>query len=256
MLKLQDVLNTVATQYPTEMIEGQIVDIPRIFFNINIALAAVKHKSPNEVSICDLGGGVGLFSSGCAAYGLNRTVLVDDFDDSINHKTGDAILDIHRKLGVEIISRDVVEKGISDITGNFDIITTFDSMEHWHHSPKKLFHEIVEKLNPGGAFVLGVPNCVNMRKRITVPLGIGKWSQMQDWYEVDKFRAHVREPDVSDLKYIANDMGLVDVNIYGRNWLGYYSTNKATRFATKIMDYPLRLTPTLCSDIYMIGKKA
>jgi SAM-dependent methyltransferase len=155
-----------------------------------------------------------------------------------------------------VISRDVVEEGIRDISGNFDIITTFDSMEHWHHSPKRLFREVIEKLNPGGVFILGVPNCVNIRKRITVPLGIGKWSEMQDWYEADKFRGHVREPDVSDLTYIARDMGLTAIKIYGRNWLGYYSANPAIRFATKVMDYPLRLKPSLCSDIYLVGRKS
>jgi len=255
-LNLHDVLRNVANEYPKDMVDGQVRDISRISFNIGVALDAAKHKPHSELEICDLGGGLGLFSIGCAAYGMKRTVLVDDFDDPVNHRVGASILDLHRSLGVEVISCDVVETGILDITGNFDIITTFDSMEHWHHSPKRLFHEVVEKLNPGGAFVLGVPNCVNIRKRITVPLGIGKWSGMQEWYEADKFRGHVREPDVSDLRYIARDMGLVDIKIYGRNWLGYYSASQAIRFATKIMDYPLRLKPSLCSDIYMIGRKA
>ena len=208
------------------------------------------------MEICDLCGGIGLFSVGCSAYGMKRTVLIDDFNDSVNHRVGDSILDIHKGHGVEVFSRDVVEKGILDIAGNFDIITTFDSMEHWHHSPKNLFHEVMEKLKSGGVFVLGVPNCVNIRKRISVPLGIGKWSGMQDWYEVDKFRGHVREPDVSDLKYIARDMELIDVTIFGRNWLGYFSTNQAIRLITKVIDYPLRLKPSLCSDIYLVGKKA
>ena len=255
-MNLYDALISVATQYPKDMVDGQVRDIARISFNISVALDAAKRKQHSELEICDLGGGIGLFSVGCAAYGMKRTVLVDDFDDSINHKVGTSILDLHRRLGVEVISRDVVEKGICDIDGNFDIITTFDSMEHWHHSPKRLFHEVIGKLNQGGVFVLGVPNCVNMRKRITVPLGIGKWSGMQDWYEADKFRGHVREPDVSDLIYIARDMGLIDIKIYGRNWLGYYSANPAIRFATKIMDYPLRLRPSLCSDIYLVGRKA
>lgn len=78
---------------------------------------------------------------------------------------------------------------------------------------------------------------------------------MQDWYEPEVFRGHVREPDVCDLKYIARDMGLVDVRIIGRNWLGYYSERAAIRIATKLMDYPLRLKPSLCSDLYMTGKK-
>jgi 2-polyprenyl-3-methyl-5-hydroxy-6-metoxy-1,4-benzoquinol methylase len=253
---LFEILRKVANQYPKDMIDAQIRDISRIAFNIRIALEWVRPKSTNEVELCDLGGGIGLFSVGCAAYGLKRTVLIDDFNDSVNHQVGASIFDLHRSLGVEVISRDVVASGVRDIKGSFDVITTFDSMEHWHHSPKRLFHEVVEKLKSGGVFMLGVPNSVNVRKRITVPLGIGKWSGMEDWYEANVFRGHVREPDVSDLKYIANDMGLVEIKIYGRNWLGYYSENPAIRFAAKILDHPLRLKPSLCSDIYLVGRKA
>jgi 2-polyprenyl-3-methyl-5-hydroxy-6-metoxy-1,4-benzoquinol methylase len=254
-LNLHDILRNAANQYPKDLIDLQILDIPRIVFNMRISMEAVQFKPHSELEICDLGGGIGLFSVGCAAYGVKRIVLVDDLDDSVNHRFGNSILGLHKKLGVEVISRDVVEKGIRDISGKFDIITTFDSMEHWHHSPKRLFHDVAEKLNKGGIFVLGVPNCVNMRKRVTVPLGIGKWSGLQDWYEVAKFRGHVREPDVDDLKYIALDMGLIDLKIYGRNWLGYYSESPVVRIATKILDYPLRLKPSLCSDIYIIGRK-
>lgn len=255
-LHLQNTLIEVANKYPQDLLDNQIRDIPRILFNISLALDSGKSKPHGELEICDLGGGVGLFSVGCAAYGMKRTVLVDDFDDSVNHRIGESILELHKSYGVEVFSRDVIEQGIADIPGKFDIITTFDSMEHWHNSPKTLFHQVFEKLKTGGMFVLGVPNCVNMRKRISIPLGIGKWSGMQEWYEADKFRGHVREPDISDLNYIAHDMGLTDIRIYGRNWLGYFSQNKVIRLSTKIMDYPLRLKPSLCSDIYMIGKKS
>lgn len=253
---LFDVLRNVANKYPKDMVDGQVRDIPRISFNIGMPLDAVKPKSHTELEICDLGGGVGLFSAGCAAYGMKRVVLIDDFDDSINHRGGDSLLNLHRSLGVEIIARDVVDKGIHDIEGMFDIITTFDSMEHWHNSPKRLFHQVVQKLKPGGILVIGVPNCVNLRKRLTVPFGAGKWSGMHDWYEMDKFRGHVREPDVSDLLYMAHDLGLVDPKIFGRNWLGYYSTSPFVRLVTKIVDRPLRLMPSLCADIYLVARKA
>lgn len=253
--KLVEALRGVAHQYPKEMVLGQLKDIGRISFNIGIVLDTTKPKTHSDLDVCDLGGGVGLFSVGCAAYGFKRTVLVDDFNDSINRKTGDSIFSLHRQLGVEVISSDVVKNGMKGVDGTFDAITTFDSMEHWHHSPKKLFHEAFDRLKPGGVFVLGVPNCVNMRKRITVPLGVGKWSQMQDWYEVETFRAHVREPDIDDLKYIARDMGLREIKVFGRNWLGYYSANRAIRLATIVTDYPLRVKPSLCSDIYVVGRK-
>jgi hypothetical protein len=95
-----------------------------------------------------------------------------------------------------------------------------------------------------------------MRKRITVPLGIGKWSSIQEWYEANKFRGHVREPDVSDLEYIANDIGLTEVKIYGRNWLGYHHKNAIIRFVTSVTDFFLQLRPSLCSDIYLVGRKS
>ncbi len=78
---------------------------------------------------------------------------------------------------------------------------------------------------------------------------------MGDWYEAERFRGHVREPDVGDLRHIAEDMGLRDVRILGRNWLGYRSPNAMIRTATGLFDYPLRLAPTLCSDIYMVGER-
>src|SRR4029077_7288148 len=180
---LLDVLTRVANQYPEDLVEEQLRDIPRIAFNIRIGVEAAKPRHHRELEICDLGGGIGLFSAGCAAYGMKRSVLIDDFDDSVNHRVGGSILDLHTSLGVEVIARDVVDKGIADIEGSFDIITTFESMEHWHHSPRRLFRQAVNKLKPGGVFVLSVPNCVNLRKRITIPIGWGKWSAMHEWYD-------------------------------------------------------------------------
>ena len=251
-----DILRSVASQYPKDLVAGQVRDIPRIAFHMGLVLDGAQHKPPSDLVLCDLGGGIGLFSVGCAAYGIKRTVLVDDFDDQVNYLTGSSILDLHRSLGVEVFARDVVKCGICDIAGTFDVITSFDSMEHWHNSPKRLFHEVVKKLNPGGLFVLGVPNCVNMRKRITVPFGIGKWSRFEEWYDEDKFRGHVREPDVSDLLHIATDMGLTDIKIHGRNWLGNQSENRMIRLGTSFADLFLRLRPSFCSDIYLVGRKS
>lgn len=253
--KIAATLRAAANKYPPPLVDEQVKDIPRVGFNISLVLDSVREKSLNEVEICDLGGGVGLFSAGCAALGLKRTVLVDDFQDPVNQRIGDSILGLHRGCGVEVISRDVVADGIDDIAGAFDVVSTFDSMEHWHHSPKRLFHAVEAKLKPGGSFIVGVPNCVNLRKRISVPLGRGKWSGMRDWYESEVFRGHVREPDVDDLRYIARDLNLADVKIYGRNWMGYSSGNPLIRLATKIIDYPLRIKPSLCSDIYLKGVK-
>ena len=254
-MHIKNKLNEIANKYPKALIKEQILDIERTNFHINLAINSFKSKLTSDLSICDLGGGVGIFSVGCAGNEFKRTVLIDDFKDPINLKLSNECLELHKEYGVEIYSRNIVEKKFWDIEGTFDIITSFDSMEHWHNSPKKLFHEVMEKLNYGGVFILGVPNCKNLRKRISIPMGLGKWSSMESWYEEENFRGHVREPDVADLMYIAKDMSLNNVKIVGRNWLGYSNKNAIIRICTKIIEPILNKIPTLCSDIYLIGKK-
>jgi SAM-dependent methyltransferase len=250
MQMVEGILEGVARSYPSKLIDDQLGDIPRIAFNIRLAL---NGADPRAISICDIGGGVGLFSTGCAALGMNA-LLIDDFADPINRRVGDSVFVVHKKYGVRILSRNVITDGLADISERFDVVTTFDSMEHWHHSPKRLFRQVGDQLlKPGGRFVLSVPNSVNVRKRLSVPLGIGKWSSMEDWYEEPEFRGHVREPDVADLRYIAIDMGLKDVQILGRNWLGYGSRSGFVGLGTWIADRPLRMFPSLCADLYMTG---
>lgn len=249
-MSIETTLEAVARLYPAHMVAGQLLDVHRIAFNIRLALNGAE---PRGLSICDIGGGVGLYSLGCAALGM-RSMLIDDFGDQVNIREGDAALAVHRKYGVTVLARDVVAKGVADIGEPFDIVTIFDSMEHWHHSPKRLFAEVREKLlKPGGRFVLGVPNCVNLRKRITVPLGYGKWTSMEDWYEQPVFRSHVREPDVDDLRYIARDMRLKKTKILGRNWLAYVNSRRTIRVIAPVADAVLRPFPGLCSDIYLVG---
>src|SRR3984893_2518179 len=186
---IRTALSDVVRAYPPEMRAVQTRDIPRIAFNIHLS---VGDGSPTGCSICDIGGGVGLFAPGCAALGM-KSLLIDDFADPINKLLGNAPFMAHNKFGVQVLSRDVIREGIGDIDEKFDVVTTFDSMEHWHHSPKSLFSQVRNSLlRPGGRFVLGVPNCVNLRKRVSVPFGIGKWSQMEEWYEQAVFRSHVR----------------------------------------------------------------
>jgi hypothetical protein len=88
-----------------------------------------------------------------------------------------------------------------------------------------------------------------------VPFGYGKWSQMNHWYQAEFFRGHVREPDVDDLHYIARDMGLIEVEILGRNWAGYMNDRRVIRIGTALIDSLLRLRPSLCSDIYLVARK-
>jgi SAM-dependent methyltransferase len=251
LIPQEALLRDVANAYPAALIPGQIRDIPRIAFNIRLIVARLGC----DVSVCDLGGGIGLFSVGCAASGM-RTTLVDDFNDAVNHEFANVTDIVHRRFAVKVLNTDVVASPPDFPAGSLDVVTSFDSIEHWHNSPKPLLRRALSWLRPGGLMIIGVPNCVNLRKRLTVPFGAGKWSSMADWYEQAPFRGHVREPDVDDLKYIARDLKLENTQIIGRNWLGYVHRSALVRRLTPLVDMPLRAFPALCADLYLIGTKA
>jgi 2-polyprenyl-3-methyl-5-hydroxy-6-metoxy-1,4-benzoquinol methylase len=245
-------LTRIVDAYPPSL-QGQRGEIARFAFNV----ALVRSLVPAGGSVCDIGGGWGTFSLGCAAVGL-QSVLIDDFGDHGFGQRSDveAMRRIYDEHGVDVRSHDVLAPDFTLGESVFDAITSFDSMEHWHRSPRRLFRTLLRALKPGGVFVLATPNCVNLRKRITVPLGRGKWSAMSDWYEQDQFRGHVREPDLEDLLYIANDIGLSDVKVIGRNWSGYATGSPLLRALMPAIDRVLRARPTLCSDLYLIGRRA
>ncbi len=263
---VHDMLRDLAHRFPEALIESQLEDLDRIAFQIDL----VERRAGLDVRLCDIGSGVGLFPAACARLGM-RVTMMDDFQhpfaedgnaeifadapDSVNYEQAEAALELHQSLGVDVQRKDPLVEKFGFPSESLDVVTSFDSMEHWHRSPKRLFRSIMDALVPGGLLILGVPNAVNLRKRITVPFGYGKWSHMAHWYETERFRGHVREPDVDDLRYIARDLDLTEVEILGHNWAGHLSRNKWIRRATALVDRPLRLRPSLCSDLYLIGRK-
>jgi len=249
-INAREALRPIIRQFPAEIREGQMTQLDRFAFDIGLVQ---KHSQPGA-RVCDIGGGWGAFALGCAAVGF-KAVLMDDFRD--RGFQDEAVMGPMRELyashGVEVVSRDVVANQLDFPPRSLDVITIFDSLEHWHNSPKRLLACIPPALKAGGLFILATPNCVNLRKRITVPLGRGKWTAMQDWYEQETFRGHVREPDVDDLRYIAADMGLKNYDIIGRNWAGHMAASPLVRRLTPFADHILRLRPSLCSDLYLLA---
>ena len=214
----------------------------------------IKFASGQGSKFLDIGAGFSPLPIICALHGMKVTV-VDDFLDPVHQEVGLDVLSVHKKYGVEVMHEDVFSLDLPFGENQLDGVVILDSMEHWHRSPKRLFHRLYNMLKRGGLFLIGVPNCVNARKRITVPFGRGKWSSMSDWYENEIFRGHVREPDVHDLRYMADDLRFREYRIVGKNWIGYRSRNMLIRIVTPFVDKALQLNPALCSDIYLVAKK-
>ena len=195
-----------------------------------------------------------MFSVGCAALGMDA-VLVDDFEDAVNLQHGGGPLALHAKYGVTVVKRNVARILSTSLR---HLSTRSPPSTRWSTGttrPSGYSMTWPGLCGRGACSFWASPTASTCANASAVPLGIGSWSLMQDWYEEKTFRGHVREPDVTDLRYIARDMALEGVRIVGRNWLGYISRFPLVRLLTPAIDRPLQLFPSLCADLYLLGRK-
>jgi len=244
--QLLESVASLVSRYPAALQRGQWLDVPRVTFQ----LEQIQRRG---LSLADLGAGIGLFTLACARLGL-ETHLIDDLRDPINSRYSIEEMGLHGDLGIHVVKASVQTWGEFFDDESLEIVTCFDSLEHWHHSPRRPFEEAYRVLKPGGSFFISAPNAVNLRKRITVPLGVSNWSQFDDWFYPDEFRAHVREPVLGDLTRLVTELGFEINTVWGRNWMGYCG-GRLKRIITKAVDLPLRAIPTLCSDLYVMATK-
>ena len=240
------------------------LDFDRIYYYLELLADADLLRE--GVRLLDLGGGLSIFAPLISKYGVKVTI-VDDFGGGggvrIEARSEDIkILQIFREeLGIGIIEMNFLEQEIPFPAGSFDVVTCFHSLEHWHHSPKRLFQDLSRLLRSRGFIVLVTPNAVNIRKRVFVLLGHTNFPAVTEWYNEAVFRGHVREPVMSDLCRILewNDMSVVSAS--GRNFIGRRSRALSLlpapllRSIASGADRVLQFFPTLCSDIHVVGQK-
>lgn len=217
--------------------------------------------------LVDLGAGLSIFGPLCRAHGMKVT-LVDDFGGGGGVERNQPGHELpllgafERDLGLSVVRENFLENPLPLPDRQVDVVTCFHSLEHWHHSPKRLFREIVRILKPGGLLVLVTPNAVNLRKRVYVLCGKNNFPLLREWYEVGDpiYRGHVREPVIRDLQQLMEWNGLRIEATYGRNFIGrdsktlYFLPKRLVRGMAIFSDRLIRCVPSLCSDIHVIGR--
>ena len=217
--------------------------------------------------IVDLGAGIYWFNPLVGAMGPEMN-LVDDYgggggvDNSNRGPAEDLLRRYREEYRFPMFEQDILKSPLPFEDSSVDAVTCFHCLEHWHSSPKRLFREITRILKPGGMLFLATPNAANIRKRITVPLGMNNWSPLDEWYEEEPvFRGHVREPILADLKNICERNGMVVEACHGRNFIGRDSQvfGKVPRVirhtVAAVSQKILKFFPTLCSDIHVVARK-
>ena len=218
-------------------------------------VAQVLDLAPVGSTVIDLGAGAAPFMAACQVLGYN-TIVADDYkDEYYADREMASVITTFRELGVTVKEGDIFEPNFADDLPPLDVVTSHDSLEHWHNSPKTLLHTLWARMTDTGVMWIGAPNSANLRKRIAGPLGKAKWSAMADWYEQPVFRGHVREPDVEDLRYIGEDLGARKIRIDGRNWIAHRHRKEAIRRVAPTLDRVLASTPSLCTDLYLYAYK-
>jgi len=230
--------------------------LPVLIEWLDYRVSLVKHGDV----IVDLGGGVNGVNGFLSLQGKNVT-SVDLFDDYYKWSSvKDPVLiqkEYLASLGVNFIHADLVSYNLLDnfAPESVDCVASYHTLEHLHHSPRKLLESAIKVLKPGGTLVIEVPNAANLLKRIKLLLGKTNYPHFPTFYEKEQWVGHVREYTVGDLQQIAQRLRLASWRIEGRNWYGTLYSNRLTSSVAKPLDKLLQLRPGLCGSLFLIGQK-
>ena len=234
----------LGSRFPGALREGQLDDVERIAFHYEQVRGHGK-------SIADPWRGIALFSLVCAAQGM-QTWLIDKFAHSVNESHSVGSIGLHQEFGVDVIETDVSTWWRFFESESLDIVTCFESMEHWHSSPQSVWRQARETLMSGGLLLISVPKCCKSSKEIVCPRRPLNLGRFEDWYYPVAFGGHVRELTLPELVRAVEEAGFLVERPWRRNW-------RKPKYITGWLWTPinalLRAFPTLCSTLYVRARK-
>ena len=136
----------------------------------------------------------------------------------------------------------------------FDGILIIDVIEHLHDSPRELLNNLVGKLKTNGYIFVGMPNSVNIRKRLSVLFGKTNYPPLKNFYfSKETWRGHVREYTLEETKQLIKNQNLEVVYASGVN--AFASRKISNKYIRGLYVGLTKLFPSLSETILVIGKK-
>ncbi len=169
-----------------------------------------------------------------------------------------------RNIGVNIYDFDIQKGNFPFDDESFDIVTSFQAVEHFFHTPRFMFAEVFRILKPGGIVIVATPNAVNLRKRLSVVFGRTNYYDFGYYWNAPIYMGHIREPTLDELKEYFLRSGFVIESYSGRNFMGMIALLKSAKRTSRMLGKIIQRThavkllekfPTLCSDIHVVGRK-
>jgi SAM-dependent methyltransferase len=203
--------------------------------------------------LIDLGGGYSPMSAVLARLGMDVTV-VDTFASTKLYEQFSAseLCDILTSFGVSLARADLREFEPATMfePGSVDAIDCFGTILLFN--PRQLLDRCVPVLRPGGKLILEFNNSVSLLRRMRVLFGRNSTDGFQDYFFRDwRPRFWVKH----EVLMLAEYLKLSEWHVRGRNWTLYESRKKLPKWALRLADSTLRPFPSLCNDIYLIGRK-
>jgi SAM-dependent methyltransferase len=211
-------------------------------------------------SLVDLGGGVSAANGFLSELGMHVTVidlLNEYYPFSTVKSTVSKEVEVLAKMGVKFVEADLTSVDLRSLFDreSIDVVASYHTIEHLHHSPKVLLESALDILKPGGRLVIEVPNAANLVKRARLLMGRTNYPTFSEFYDSAKWCGHIREYTAGDLAELARSLSIRGWRIEGRNWYGRLYKVIGNRPTARVLDSLLRVKPGLCGSLFLTAQK-
>ncbi|GAA0547450.1 class I SAM-dependent methyltransferase [Halorubrum ejinorense] len=249
---IESALDTVIEEFPfgRQYVAGKREWIHTIIKQID------SHTSIGD-SILSVGCGPCDIEAVLSQLGYDVTA-VDDLNDQWhligNNQT--RIREFADKMGIDLIVASAGEGLPSD---DYDLVTAIEVLEHVD-SPRVFLNDCVNSLATGGTILVTTPNSVRLTNRIRTLFGrsTGVGAGFIYW-NIGKFRSHIKEYTPSELEQIAEYTGLTNINIELKTLTPKKAQEQTDSYLIKMLltlyQVVTRIRPTFRDKQILTGKK-